>query len=137
MVKSFLSVKKKKRVNAKGESILSSVSDIKKYDDAIKWGSQRAHQPLPSNYYREMHVYVQAYKKEHKNAQKNGRTDEQEADPVTATLFGLICQWAIEAGNVFVWVFSLAMWNLMSRSINIDSLSFHHIKPGTSDAIKF
>ena len=63
MVKSFLSVKKKKRVNAKGESILSSVSDIKKYDDAIKWGSQRAHQPLPSNYYREMHVYVQAYKK--------------------------------------------------------------------------
>jgi len=137
MVKSFLSVKKKKRVNAKGESILSSVSDIKKYDDAIKWGSQRAHQPLPSNYYREMHVYVQAYKKEHKNAQKNGRTDEQEADPVTATLFGLICQWAIEAGNVFVWVYSLAMWNLMSRSVNIDSLSFHHIKPGTSDAIKF
>ena len=70
MVKSFLSVKKKKRVKASGESILSSVSDIKKYDDTIKWGSQCAHQPLPSNYYREMDICIQAYKKEHKNAQK-------------------------------------------------------------------
>jgi hypothetical protein len=137
MVKSFLSVKKKKRVSTSGDTILSSVSDIKKYDDAIKWGSQRANQPLPSTYYREMNVYIQAYKKEHRNALKNGLVDEQESDPVTGTLFGLICQWAIEAGNVFVWVFSLAMWNLMSRCSNIDSLAFHHIKPGTSDALKF
>ena len=39
MVKSFLSVKKKKRINADGKAVLASISDIKKYDDAIKWGS--------------------------------------------------------------------------------------------------
>ena len=49
----------------------------------------------------------------------------------------MICMWAVNAGNVFVWVFSLAMWNLMSRSISVDGLSFHHIKSGASDSIKF
>ena len=63
MMKAFLSSKKKKKVAADGTVTLSSVSDIKKYDDAIKWGSQRAAQPLPSNYYREMDAFILAYKK--------------------------------------------------------------------------
>ncbi|KAL7523497.1 hypothetical protein ACHAWF_002320 [Thalassiosira exigua] len=137
LVKSFVSVKKTKRINQDGKPVMSSVSDIKKYDDAIKWGSQRAGQPLPSSYYRDMEMFITAYKKEFKAAQKDGRTDEQEADPITATLFCLICKWAVNAGNIFVWVFSLLMWHLMSRSISIDSIAFHNIKMGTSDSIKF
>jgi hypothetical protein len=84
-----------------------------------------------------MEGFILSYRKEHKQAQKEGRTDEQEADPITSTLFRLICTWAIEDGNIFVWVFSLSMWHLMSRSISIDSLAFHNIKSGTSDSIKF
>ena len=137
VIKAYLSEKKKKKVATDGTVTLSSVSDIKKYDDAIKWGSLRAGQPLPSDYYREMREFIEAYKKEHKVAKKEGRTDEQEADPITSTLFMLILQWAVEEGNIFVWAFSLCMWNLMSRSISIDCLSFHNIKIGSSDSIKF
>ena len=136
-VKAFLSVKKKKKEKEDGTIILASVSDIKKYDDAIKWGAGRANELLPSQYYREMEIFIQAYKKEHKEAQKEGRTEEQEADPITSTLYNLFCTWALEAGNIFVWVYTLCMWNLMSRSISIDVLSFHQHKPGVSDSIKF
>ena len=41
-VMAFLSAKKKKKsTKADGTVILSSVSDINKYDDAIKWGALR------------------------------------------------------------------------------------------------
>ena len=136
MVKAFLVSKKKKRTQSDGTVVLASVSDITKYDDAIKWASMRAGQPLPSNYYREMEVFVASYKKEHKSAKKDGRTDEQEADPITAALFMYICQWAIEEGNIFLWSFALSMWNLMARSISVDCLGFHHFKSGLSDSIK-
>ncbi|KAL3789407.1 hypothetical protein HJC23_001955 [Cyclotella cryptica] len=86
-------------------------------------------------------ILSSSYKKEHKVAKKERRTDEQEADPISSTLFRMICSWAVNEGNIFVWVFSLAMWNLMSRSISIDGLAFHHIKSGmvqyeTSDFVR-
>jgi hypothetical protein len=83
----FLSAKKKKSTKPDGTVILSSVSDIKKYNDAIKWGALRVEQALPSNYYRKIEGFILTYRKEHKQAQKEGRTDEQEADPITSTLF--------------------------------------------------
>lgn len=137
LVMAFLSLKKIKAVKSDGTKILSSNSDIKKYNDAIKWGAKRAGQALPSSYYAQMESFILSYKKEHQQAQKEGRTDEHEADPITSTLFRMICFWSVEEGNVFVWVFSLAMWHLMSRSISIDSFAFHNIKSGTSDSIKF
>ena len=48
--------------------ILASTNDIRKYDDAIKWGCTRLGQALPSSYYREMEVFQAAYKKDHKAA---------------------------------------------------------------------
>ncbi|KAL7553258.1 hypothetical protein ACHAWF_016513 [Thalassiosira exigua] len=77
MVKSFLSVKKKKKVEADGTVILASSSDIKKYDDAIKWGSQMAGQPLPSSYYSEMGAFIQGYNREYRDAQMDGRTTKK------------------------------------------------------------
>lgn len=35
--------------------------------------------------------------------------------------------WNVNAGNVFLWVFSLAMGNLMSWTISVDGLEFHDI----------
>ena len=138
VIKAFLSEVKKKKVDDDGNILtLSSVSDLKKYDDAIKWGSRIAGEPLPSSYYRDIDAFIQAYKKEYKAAAKEGKTDTQEADPITVALFRLICQWAVEEGNMYVWVFSLAMWNLMSRSISVGQLSLHNIKSGCSDSIKF
>jgi hypothetical protein len=45
--------------------------------------------------------------------------------------------WAVEEGNIFVWVFLLSMWHLMSCLILIDCLAFHNIKSGTLESIKF
>ena len=62
-MKAFLVVKKKKKVTAEGAVVLSSVSDIKKYDDSIKWGLAWAGQPLPSSYYKQMEAFIQTDKK--------------------------------------------------------------------------
>ena len=62
---------------------------------------------MPRNYYREMDAYISAYEKEYAEGKKEGKADERNADPITSTLFQLICQWAVNAGNIYVWVFSL------------------------------
>jgi hypothetical protein len=80
---------------------------------------------------------VAAYKKEHAGAKKEGNVDEKEADPINASLFALICKWAVEQMNIFIWVFSLLMWHMMARSISISSISLHNIKRGVSDSIQF
>ena len=72
-----------------------------------------------------------AYKKEHAGANKEGNVDEREADPINASLFALICKWAVEEMNIFIWVFSLLMWHMMARSISISSIR------GVSDSIQF
>ena len=83
-----------------------------------------------------MEAFIQAYKTEHKSAQKDGRIDEQEADPIVASLFCYICSWAVAAGDVFLWVYCPAVWNLMARSVSMDCLGFHHSKSETLDSIK-
>ena len=70
MVKAYLSDKNKKKVLSDWRVILSSVSDIKKYDAAIKWGCQCADERFPSNYHIEMEAYITSYQKEYKQAQK-------------------------------------------------------------------
>ena len=77
------------------------------------------------------------YKKEHVLAKAEGMTQEKEADAVCSTLFKLLMTWCVAEGNVFVWCFSLLMWHLMARSINVDSIALHNIKKGVSDSIVF
>jgi hypothetical protein len=132
LVLAFL-VMKKTKANGK----LSSVSDISKYNDAIKWGAGVAGQRLPTEYYERIDKFMGAYKKEHAGAKKEGNVDEREADPINASLFTLICKWAVEEMNLLVWVFSLLMWHMMARSISISSIALHNIKRGVSDSIQF
>jgi hypothetical protein len=77
------------------------------------------------------------YKKEHVIAKADGKTQEKEADAVCSTLFKVLMTWCVAEGNVFVWCFSLLMWHLMARSINVDSIALHNIKKGVSDSIVF
>ena len=55
-----------------------------------------------------------------------GNVDEKSADPITFTLFRLILKWALDEGNIFVWVWTILQWNLMARSISIDPLALHN-----------
>ena len=98
---------------------IERLSHIRKYDDAIKWAAGRSTFRLSTAYYTEMDTFINAYKKEYTGTVGKKYGDERDADPITCTLFRLICKWAIEDGNIFVWVFSLAMWNLVSRSCDI------------------
>ena len=36
----------------------------------------------------------------------------------------MVLLWAVGAGNILVWVFTLLMWHCMSQSINIGILAF-------------
>jgi len=116
---------------------MSSVSDISKYNDAIKWGARVAEQRLPTEYYEKIEKFVADYKKGHAGAKKEGNVDEREADPINASLFTLTCKCAVEEMNLFFWVFSLLMWHMMARSISISSIALHNIEQGVSDSIKF
>jgi hypothetical protein len=125
MVKAFLAFKKQK-VNGK----TSSHVQIRKYNDAILWGAKTSNQRLPLSYYESMEKFLVAFKKETTVAKKDGMLDEQEADPITWTLFRKILQWALDRKNIFLWVFSILQWNCMARSINIGVLAFHCFRVG-------
>jgi hypothetical protein len=125
MIKAFLGFKKRKE-NGK----CSSHVQLRKYNDAILWAAKTSHQRLPLSYYEEMDKFLVAFKKETTIARKDGMLDEQEADPITWTLFRKILQWALERKNIYLWVFSILQWNCMARSINIGVLAFHNFRVG-------
>jgi hypothetical protein len=68
-------------------------------------------------------------------AKKEGMLDEQEANPITWSLFQKILQWwALDRKNIYLWVFSILQWNCMACSINIGVLALHCFRVG-EDAI--
>ena len=123
MVKAFLGHKKQKE-NGK----TSSHVQLRKYHDAILWGSKTAKSPLPRSYYEEMDRFLLSFKKETTTAKRDGMLDEQEADPISRTLFRQMLKWALADKNIFVWVFSILQWNCMARSVNIGVLGFHNFR---------
>ena len=128
----FLSEQKTKQ-NGK----LSSYSHLNKYYCAIKWGSTTCSRLLPSLFYSKVETFMKNYKKEFTGAKASGQIDEKESDAINSTLFKHLMTWAVCEGNIFIWCFGMLMWHLMARSINIDSLSLHHMKRGVSDSIIF
>jgi hypothetical protein len=131
----FLAFLSQMRIKDNGKH--SSVSNISKFYDALKFGSKISKRLMSVHFYSEVDQFIACYKREHASAKKNGQTDEMEADAISSTLFKLLLTWAVEEGNVFVWCFSLLMWHLMARSINVDCLSLHNLKRGISDSIVF
>ena len=134
--KAFLSDIKVKKVTPEGAVHLKSFGDIRKYGDAIKWGSDTADEPLPYTYYQEMDRFKASFKKEHNVAKTSGLVKESEADAISSTLYEMMCSWAIEKNNIFVWVYTLLQWNLIAHSINVDPLGFHNFKREQIDLIK-
>ncbi|CAB9498884.1 unknown protein (Partial), partial [Seminavis robusta] len=114
---------------------LKTHGELRKYKDAILWGAKVAKQRLPRSFYEEMDTFLQSYKKEFAQAKKQGSVDEQEADPITFSLYSLILDWAVESNNVFVWFWTLSQWNFMARCASIDPLRFHNFKVGQDSII--
>ena len=115
LIKAFLSARK-----VKGNGKKCSFSHFWKFHDAILFGAEQASQVLPQNYHLEMEKFLTSFKKENVQAKHSGETDDQDADQIPFPLYRLITQWALAAGNVFVWAFTVMQWNCMARSASID-----------------
>ena len=99
--KAFLSSTKVKKIDEDGNEILKSPEDLRKYGDAVMWGAQIVGQRLPTEYYEEMDRFKASYKKEYAGAKKDGRVEENEAEPITAKLFRLMCQIGVCMYKIF------------------------------------
>jgi len=71
-----------------------------------------------------MMAYMQSLKKQKTTARKNGQLEEKEANPITFSLYRLICFYALSSGDIFTWAHTVCQWNCMARSVNIDGFSF-------------
>ena len=69
---------------------ICSNSNIQKYKDTILWGSGQAKSPLPYSFYDKIERFLESFKKERKQAAKEGIIDDKEADPISWTLFKLL-----------------------------------------------
>ena len=52
------------------------------------------------------------------------QVDKQDTDKILFTPFEPMYKWAILAGNVMVWGFTVIQWNAMGRSINANPSFF-------------
>jgi hypothetical protein len=137
VIKAFLSKKKyhPNRTTRDGKPVHYSFSHLRKFQDAILFGAHRAKVPLPEIYEMEMKSYIDSIKKEKTKAKKRGETDEREADPISFELYSLLCKYAIEKGDMFVWAFTVVQWSCMARSVSIDDLTFGQISLGTDSVV--
>ena len=84
----FLAFLSEMRIKDNGKH--SSVSNISKFYDALKFGSKISKRLLSVTFYAEVDKFIACYKREHASAKKKGQTDEMEADPISSTLFKLL-----------------------------------------------
>ena len=103
VTKEFLAKKKYKenKFTAKGKPVHYSYSHIRKYHDAILFGSHRSKVPIPEIYEIEMIRFLDSTKKENTGAKKRVELDEKYSDPISFKLYRLLCKLAIESGNIF------------------------------------
>jgi hypothetical protein len=114
---------------------LKSKEDIRKYKNAIEWGAEMAGERLSSKCIEEMDKFVRSYRKQHTDAKKKGEIDDNSADPIPLPLFKLICLWALQENNMFVWFWTIAQWNFVARSASIDPLKLSNFRVGTDSII--
>ena len=98
--KAFLSDCKVKKIEDE-KIYLKSYDDMRKYYDAIVWAAKTAGEKLPENFFVEMDKWKASYKKECAQAKADGRVEENDAEPIGATLFEMMMCWAIAENNIF------------------------------------
>ncbi len=118
-----------------GQPVYKSYTHLRKYSDAIKFGSERSNIPLSRQYLHNMKVYLDNLKKENIEKKSLGQVDEREADPITTPFFRAICEAAINFGWITIWCWTVLQWHCMARSYNIAVLNFNSFKVGVDSII--
>lgn len=109
VIKSFLSDNKYKpdSYTMDGNPIMYSYTHIQKYHDAILFGAFRAKRCLSQKYLLEIKTFLDSKKKETTKAKKKGEVEEYEADPISFELYRLLCNYAINDGDIFTWAYTV------------------------------
>ena len=71
---------------------LCSETNLRKFKDAIVWGSTMAKQRLPILFYEEVDSFLKGYKKEF-TQEKKGNVEDTSSDPITIALYQMILKW--------------------------------------------
>ena len=69
----------------KGTGKLKTLGDLRKYKDAIMWGSKVAELPLPTSFYRKFDTFLAGYRKEYVSNKSVGNTEDNTSDPIPYT----------------------------------------------------
>ena len=135
IIKAFISAHKIRGTSSNGQPIYYGYDHLRKYKDAVLFGSKRVNSPLPHEYTLAMKTFLDSLKKENQKKKKLGQVTEQEADAITFPLYIEICKNAVMNGCIFLWVFTVFQWNCMARSINIDNLRFNCFSIGKDSIV--
>jgi hypothetical protein len=125
LIQGFISCRKVKYVDEDGANIIYSYDHLRRYKDAVIYGSKRAKKPLSSNFHLSIKDFLDTLKKENQQFKKKGQVDETESDPICAPLYKEIAGCAVRKGYIQAWVFTVLQWNCMARSKNIDGLTWN------------
>jgi hypothetical protein len=135
IIKAFISANKIRTYADDGSPIYYGFDNMRKYKDAILFGSKRAEVPLSPRYNTIMKTFIDSLKKENQKKRKLGQVAESESDAITFPLYTQICKWAVNLGWIFLWAFTVMQWNCMARSINIDNLCFNCFSVGKDSLV--
>ena len=91
-------VKNKMKANGKQKKY----NGIRKYKDAILWGSSVLNEPLPVSFHQEMEEYLAGYKREVVKVKKEGNTDKTASDQISFELYRLFLRWSVEESNILM-----------------------------------
>ena len=102
------------KIKRKKDGKIKSVTDIRKYKDAIMWGAEMKNQLLPLTFYSQIENFEGSYKKEVSNERSKGNVEKETCNPIPYTLYHLVLNWALDANNIFVWFWTLCQWHCMA-----------------------
>jgi len=108
------------RRNKQGK--MCSYEDIRKTVDAVKYGSRETGRDLPAEFVPKMKMFLDSYRKKYAAAKQRGEVADQSSDPITFEMFKFMCRAALSDGDVFLWCWLVWQWQLMCRSVNVETL---------------
>jgi hypothetical protein len=135
IIKAFISSNKFKPTSTTENPEQYGFDHLRKYHDSILYGAARVKKLLPVGYKEEMGTFLESLEKERTAARKRGELTEEEADPIPYPLYRIICDYAINMGDAFLWCFTILVWHCMGRPINIDDITLNHFTLGVDSVI--
>ena len=115
---------------------LASPTHIRKFRDAVLWGSQQANDPVPATFWRKIEAFHKGYRKKIAQHKKHGtNVADSAADPITIALYQKLLKRTLEENNVMAWHWTQLQWNLMARSASVDPLHVKNFRLGNDSII--